>query len=111
LPRFNDIGRLDTGDVIWETLRLYPAVGAVSSGRIVSVEGTVNWELWRVYSDAIALGVAVGKQADLEDFGCARMVSKAWHGKNSGYVLGSADTSHPGTRFATWNVDCSTSAK
>lgn len=79
--RFNDIGRFDTGEVIWETLGLDPAIGAVSSGRVVSVQGTVDRELWRVYSDAIALGVAVGKQADLEDFGYARMVSKAWHGK------------------------------
>ena len=63
----DDLGPVVGGDVVGHGAVVPDVVGAVALSRVVAVAGPVDGELEEVYAEAVALGVAVGEEADLED--------------------------------------------
>lgn len=63
----DDLGPVVGRDVVGHGAIVHDVTGAVALRWIVAVARPVDGELKVVYTEAVALSVAVGKKADLED--------------------------------------------
>lgn len=110
MRRSDDFGAVVRRDVVGEGAVVHDVVGAVAFRRVVAVGGLVDGELVEVYPEAVALRVAVGEEADLEDCG---EVLGGWEAgaEGMGCLLGSGLICQPGTMSEGLKATCSTSEK